>query len=106
MGSTHAVDILVEINWELAARSLVAGRRWHLQALLRAGPIGITNPDVEHPAGLVWELFAGSARWTQACAEAGFLVLTPVELLNDPNLNLLDVLFQERVVLIARSKTV
>ena len=25
MGSTHAVDVLVEINWELAARVLVAG---------------------------------------------------------------------------------
>ena len=51
--------------------------------------------------GVVWELFAGSAVWTAAMRADGWAALTPVDIVADARLDLLDWFFVEKVLLIA-----
>ena len=107
MGSTHAVDLIMAINIQLAGRSLIASRALHLDAVLASGVIKIENRDaVSEPIGIVWEFFAGSARWSVACGEQQFWYLTPVEILRDSELDIANPLFLEKVVLIARTEAI
>ena len=101
MGSSHAVDIIFNINWHLAGLDMLRSRRSHWDAVLGSGPIALFRDGASEPLGVVWEMFAGSARWTQACRAAGFWYLTPIELADDSCLDLSSPLFVEKVLAIA-----
>jgi len=95
MGSSHAVDITMAINMHRLGSALVDSSAWHARAVLDSGPISVrTRPS---NGRVVWEFFAGTARWTQALEDRGFGSLKPIDNGSDPKLDLTSPVVMESV---------
>ena len=98
MGSTLAADILLAIT---------IFKRYHSDTLQERLPGDLATFLLWHgyrdDVPNVWELFAGTHGWTDACARRGWGTLRPIELLDDPRLELLAMPLLRMVVAILRA---
>ena len=77
MGCSHSVDLVIAINNHAVGASLVRSHHLHESAVLKAGPVQMQHQT--KTGRVCWELFAGSAGWTNALVALGWGALTPID---------------------------
>ena len=99
MGSTHSVDVMISINNWIAGQCLISSSMLHKCAVVSSCSLKIMkNPS--QGFGLSLSLFTGSQRWLAAMENVGWGSITAVDTESDPNLDVTNTLFLEKLYLL------
>jgi hypothetical protein len=89
--------IIVHINERIVVETLIAVQRLHKRAFVDVVAVELVPPSLPGEC-VVWEMFAGSARWTMAMAANGWGYLTPFEINSTKRRDLTNMFILERVL--------